>query len=321
MKSIPEPGTLRNTDSPLIFCDLSHATCEYVFYESTPDDARHYLTVATNRSVATGATCNSWRVIVGGNGTESSITIADDPERTVIIPAVNGDDQTTFVVETNDSEAASSLVSAFEASATDPWYYECNVTVKPVTHGWLPVHQLGENITALAAPAIALQGYGASQLGSQNNSKQFQSYPAEVAYGSPQGGNATDMALLMSAFSIGVITVTAESNSYINAAGLLPLKGVNLDVPHWSNVYIILGLIAGFQLFLGLLSALVANSVMVRSHSFLGMAWLLKPVLQRMSYRAVTSGSSSKWPVFEPETTLTYCPAGYGNEIYHIKTN
>lgn len=255
---IPFPGTLWDNNDPLIYC--GGASCTYIFQESTRSRKQYDLIVATNRSVEATGSCRSWRVTRGAGGNESVITIADDEESRVELMAANGIDQTTFMFDAAAEQGTTwSEVTAFEASESNSWYYRCNVSFSPVINAARKEHEMGINITSLASSAIALQGYGASSLGSSNSSQQFQSYPAESTYGDPQGGSADGMGKLMAAFAAGTVAFAAQANAGIEVPGLRPETGVVLDIPKWRNVHLILGLTIGIQLVLGVGIAILSN--------------------------------------------------------------
>ena len=323
---IPKPGTIFDPGWPLIFC--GPGSCAYTFYESAVDEGTSYAAVATNRTVTTSAECRSWPVKEGGDGTKLSI-ILDDHERTnVTIPAANGESQTTFMANLNTGMGPDwSSIAAFEASATDPWFYRCQVTVGPVLNAVLPEHELGETVSSMAASAIARQGYGTSQsVTSDDTTQQFQSYPAESTFGDPQGGNTTGMATLLAGFSTGVVAVTAQQPNPIQHA----LRGAPQAHSHggvrlrknggWRHVSAVLGSILGAQLVLGVAAALVANTVVVRGHSHLGMAHLLRSVSQKLSYyRCHGVHEKDGATMHGPEPTLRYRQSRVGD--YSFETD
>lgn len=273
--------------------------------------------------MSTSAECQSWRVVSGGDGNEENITLAD-ADNTVFgpLPANNGPDQTLYMNDPLEPSGDTwSVVRAFEASTTDPWFYQCNVSVGPVVNAVIKEHRLGVNITRMAPPSIALQGYGASTTGVNNSTKlyQFQSYPAEVIYGLPRGGDTVSMAVTMAHFSTGMIGVTALSNSNIDVPGMVPLKAITLEVKHWKYVYLILGLTVFLQLFFAVISVLVANRVQVRGHSHLAMASLLRPALQDVGYRAASASGRQVAAMMGPEARLSYGPERGGG--YHVRSN
>lgn len=258
MDDIPFPGTLWDNNDPLIYC--GGASCKFIFQESTRSRKKYDLVVSTNRSVEVTGRCRSWKVTRGARGNESTITIADNKNSRVELMAVNGIDQTTFMFDATAAQGSTwSEVTAFEASTSNSWYYRCNISFGPVINAARKEHQMGVNITSLASSAIALQGYGASSLGSSNSSQQFQSYPAESTYGNPQNGSAEGMGKLTAAFAAGTVAVAAQANDQVVVPGLRPQTGVILDVPKWRNVHLILGLTLGIQLVLGVGIAILSN--------------------------------------------------------------
>ncbi|KAJ6436418.1 Endonuclease/exonuclease/phosphatase [Purpureocillium lavendulum] len=160
-------------------------------------------------------------------------------------------------------------VNVFEASTRDPWAYGCNITIDPVVNAVSKEQEVGVNVTRYAAPAIALQGYGASVYGLTNDTKpyQWQSYPAESAFGSPANGSAELIGRTVARFAIGAIAVTAKSNTNIEARGMVPQKGITLEVTNWTYLHLILGLTVGMQLLIAVVSILIANRVQTPADS------------------------------------------------------
>ncbi|KAI6779388.1 uncharacterized protein J7T54_005202 [Emericellopsis cladophorae] len=312
----PEPGTLLSPGGNLQYCGSDR--CEFVFYEANASQGQNYLTVVTNRSVASVAHCEAYRVIRGGDGNSTTITIDDADASELKVPTINGDDQTTFLTATGAGfNNSTGIVFAFEASRTNPWFYACNITVEPVRNAVLPEHELGANVSSLAAVAIALQAYGASTQGSSaagtGAARQFQSYPAASSYGEPKGGNASAMALNMASFATGVIAVTALANDNVEIPGQRPLRGVEFRISDWTALHIILGLIAGVHFLLGLVTSLVADRVVVQTRSELTMAELLRPVGQKLEYRHVQARN-------RPQPTIRY-RMGDWDEAYGFHTD
>ncbi|KAM5378864.1 hypothetical protein ACJZ2D_004166 [Fusarium nematophilum] len=258
MDDVPPPGILWDNNDPLIYCGVS--SCKYVFQESSLNPKKYDLVVSTNRSVEVTGACRSWRVTRGGNGTQSSVVIADGNQTEIDLMAVNGVDQTTFMFDAAAGQGTAwSQVTAFEASASTPWYYRCNVSFGPVVNAWRSEHEVSANITSLASSAIALQGYGASSIGPGNSSHQFQSYPAESTYGAPQNGSRDGMGRLMAGFAAGALAVAAQTNNDLTVPGLQPESGVVLQISKWTYVHLILGLTLGVQLLLGVGIAILSN--------------------------------------------------------------
>ncbi|KJZ76837.1 hypothetical protein HIM_03714 [Hirsutella minnesotensis 3608] len=315
LHEIPQPGAVFNPDNNLTFC--GQTSCRYVFYEATPSHASYFANVATNRYVETSASCQGWRVLQGGDGLRREIVI-DDSEKSKYgpLPALNGPEQTLFMHNPAEPSGDTwSIVMALEASSTDPWFYRCNVTIGSVINAVAKEHLVGTSVSRMAAPAIALQGYGASTTGVANSTTQlqFQSYPAESSFGRPVRGDTNAFSLLLAQFSCGVLTVVAQSNSNILVPGLMPIKGVTLEITSWKYVHLILATGVGLQLLLTVLALVTANSVQVRSHSHLAMAGLLRPVLRDVS--SVANGRQVA-SMMGADARLSYAPGRGGG--YHL---
>jgi hypothetical protein len=259
MDDVPAPGTLWDNNDPLIYC--GEKSCKFVFQESASRPKKYDLVVSTNRSVEATGRCRSWKVAKGGDGNETTITIADDKRTEVNITAINGVNQTTFMFNAaTDQGLTWSEITAFEASSSSPWFYRCNVSFGPVVNAFRKEHYIGPNITSLASSAIALQGYGASSLGPTNTDHQFQSYPAESTYGEPLTGDTDTMGMLTAAFAAGVVAVAAQvSPNNLIIPGLRPENGVVLQISKWMYVHLILGVSLGVQLLLGIGIAILSN--------------------------------------------------------------
>ncbi|KAK2017078.1 hypothetical protein LZ32DRAFT_523591 [Colletotrichum eremochloae] len=305
LEEAPSARAIYEAGSPLTFC--SEDLCKYVFYEtsqeSMTDESVGPLTIATNRSINSTSTCTARPVTSGGNGTSPDITVAleNNGRLDVHLPVKGGTDQTTFMTNTtSDCGPGCAVITAFEASDTSPWYYTCNVTVGQVVNATRPEHQVGSNLTALAAAAIALQGYAASSLANDTNF-QFQIYPAESTFGTPMNGSTEGLQVLVSSFAIGVIAVAAENNDDYIVEGAMPLKGTKLNVSHWNYINLILLLTATLQLALGIAAALVANRVVIPDRSEIEVAQVLRTMANRD--RTVVSDASEKGSAGEPKAT------------------
>ncbi|KAF4453212.1 hypothetical protein F53441_4085 [Fusarium austroafricanum] len=234
VSAIPKPGKLWDSNDPLVYC--GPRSCKFVFQDTAQRQKTYDLIVSTNRSIEVTGLCNSWKVVKGGDGNETTITIADDQRTEVNITAMNGVNQTTFMFNAaTDQGLTWSEVTAFEASSSNPWFYRCNVSVGAVMNATRKEHLVGTNVTALATSAIALQGYGASSLGPTNSDRQFQSYPAQSWYGTPANGDKDAMGRTMSAFAAGVIAITAQTADNLIVWGLRPGNGIVLDISKWTH--------------------------------------------------------------------------------------
>ncbi|KAM3501920.1 hypothetical protein MY11210_009235 [Beauveria gryllotalpidicola] len=341
----PQPGALYNPDLPQVFyskalpldsddgngSDTSAATeaggdgnaysYTYVFFESTVANASYTNTVASNRSVTVTASCDSYRVVAGGNGTSLNITVRfDDGEQEVYLPVANGGSQILYLhdpaTEANDTW---SEVSAFEPSDTSPWFYVCQVSVGNVTNGILPQHYMGANFTRYVPPAIALQGYGASDsdvgLTNTTTNYQFQSYPSQTYFGWPARGRGVRMAALVSRCAVNALAIGALSNTDVDAPGMEPQRAIQLEITKWRYVHIIVGLTVGVQLVIHLVAVLVANRVQVREQRSLATASLLRPLLAGVNKRASMARGKQIAELIGHDVTVRYEPVGAGYDL------
>ncbi|KAJ6440270.1 homeobox and C2H2 transcription factor [Purpureocillium lavendulum] len=324
VSALPRPGKIFNPDDPTVFWDEGKLSYTYVFYESSPEGAVYYTNVASNRSISVHAECDSWRVVKGGDGLTANITVQydDGKKEDWELPSVNGPDQTMYL---NDPAVQSGdtwgQVDVFEASRTDPWAYSCNISVGSVVNAVIKEQEVGVNVTRYVPPAIALQGYGASANGVSNDTKmyQWQSYPSESAFGNTAGGSADLMARIIARYAIGVVAVTALSNTNVQARGMVPQKGITLEITNWTYLHLILGLTVGIQLLIAVVSILIANRVQVRCHSHLSMTALFRPVMQGVSCRASAADGQEVAAMMGKDTRLRYARERGGG--YRILSN
>jgi len=280
---VPAPGTLWFSDDPLVFCN--DTLCSYAFLETNTETLNNSraipVVVATNRTVSAVARCHSYPVIQGGNGTEPNFTIRTNGGDVVLaLPQQAGLDQSTFMTRvanaTSTCEDGSSVVSVLETSPTAPWYYNCTVSLTPVTNAHDPAHELGKDLSCFATAAIALQGY--SSTSDRIGPIQSVVYPSASVYGIPLNGSTTDMGVLISRFTIGVISVAAIANSNLVVEGEAPWIGDVLNVTSWATIHLIFGLSAGLQILLAITAKWLADKVVV-PHGAIDEAKIFKPML------------------------------------------
>jgi hypothetical protein len=295
--NIPAPGMLWSTSPATFFQSDDGKTWTFVFIDSSPSDPGYDgslggpSAVFTNRTINSTYSCSSFVVIEGGNGTVANLTVQKDSNGdsfNVSLPTVAGVDSTTYFTNPDASCGdGCSIIDAFEASSTTSYYYSCNITVGTVMNATLPQHKVGIQLREMASAGIALQGYGANA--NLPGCKQFQVYPSESIYGSPQSGYSDGIGSIISMFSIGVVSVAATYNSNtFNVTGLQPQIGNQLTVDNWGLIYMIMGLIVGGQGVAFVLTAFLANRVVVKDESVLATARLLRPVLDRLGDEGTT---------------------------------
>jgi hypothetical protein len=279
--------------------------------------------VATRRHVAASTACQSWKVTSGGDGLQSSITVADGRNTTHgPIPALNGPGQNIFMFDPKDPRASGNnwaIISVLEASSSKPWFYICNATFGTVANAAVKQHQLGSDVTRLATQAIALQGYGSSVVGMTNSTDklQFQSYPVNTLYGNKRRGDAIWMGSTISYFAVGAIGGLAIKSPLIDVPGMEPLKSATVEVSSWQHVYMILGFTVGFQAFLSIISITISNRVQVITRSHLAMATLLQPIVQDLDAATITADGEQIAKLMGPHAMLAYTADDSG--VYRVE--
>ena len=327
--NIPEPKKLFSTGADYFLADDQQSWI-YVFLDSAPQSlGTKGTSVYTNRTINSTWNCQSWPVIQGGNGTVANLTVLQDASGgqplNVTLPFVGGTDQTTFLTTPHVTcGTGCSVVEAFEASLTQPWFYKCNITVGEVMNATLhPAHDVGPSLRNMASAAIALQGYGLKS--SVPGTTQYQVYPSESAYGQPQGGYNDGMGSLIARFSIGVVTAAAQysnQSQWLTVPGLQPQIGNQLGVSSWLYIYLILGLLVGAQGVGFVVVAFWANRVLVKDESVFSIATLLRPIMERLG----GSGNAAKGKDIcnvvgdGPEAMVVYTALKDENRrIYHLQ--
>lgn len=169
------------------------------------------------------------------------------------------------VVETYSGPPAGSFFNV----SNGIYFYDCNITVTPPTDrypGSLPLEQ-----AALAARAIALSG-AIPQLGDS----EYVFYQLDVAFGQAQNNSAAGMASQLSRFAIGVVAAAARTNRPILVQGKAPAQGLRLTLDQPLAFGLILGLTAGIQLLLVLVTATACRKLVIPKET---------PVTRRETFR------------------------------------
>lgn len=336
---VPPPKTLYTspTNSYTYFGsrDGSDVRYQYVFLEWNPDVLNEeglapgvdpedalLVTVYSHRKINVTASCEAFVVSQGGNGwaKDGVITIllnGDGDKDNVTTPIRRGVDTTQYWVEDAKDTAGCgdgcAYVRAFESSTIKPWFYECNVTVGRVSEAATEDQQISDTVRRIAAQAIALQGFTffgskAEEDASDGTSisKQFQAYPAKSYWGYPMEGYAVGMASMMAEFATLTIATTALSNNANTTIGDQPQRGEALSV-EWDSLYLILGLIAGVQLFFMIITSLVANLVFIKDGNPLSIARFLRPLVDRLGPAGNTAdGKQIAKALDEDHTMIVY---------------
>ncbi|TVY47492.1 hypothetical protein LOCC1_G002250 [Lachnellula occidentalis] len=306
----PKYGDIYNNSAAMFFQDYSKNSLEYTFLNSpaTTQGGFDTFSMYSDRTINVTYNCESHKVTANGNGTFSNITVGDGIGEVIVSHAVeestsfftNMPDNGTYLLNNQcDDNDRCSIVEAFEASATNPWYYKCNITVGKTTNDFSNDSWVSDDMAFLAASSIAQIGY------TDETGQEVQIYPNGSHWGLPLHGNATDMGMTMSTFAIGAIGGASMYNPTKITQGIVPSQGSKLDVGHQYFFYTIIGLIMGCHLLFCTIVAVLANRVMVGPDGHLSMGLLLRPIADSLNgvsggrknnaYKDATKRTSAKY--------------------------
>ncbi|TVY45833.1 hypothetical protein LSUB1_G000091 [Lachnellula subtilissima] len=258
----PKYGEIYNNSAAKFFQDYSKNSLEYTFLNSPAG------TLGAN-----------------GNGSFNDITVGDGIGEVYVSHLVEEstsfftnmpNNGTDFFANSCDDNNRCSIVEAFEASKTDPWYYKCNITVGKTTNDPSNDSWVSDDMAFLAASSIAQIGY------TDEYGQEVQIYPNGSFVGVPLYGNTTRMGMTMSTFAIGAIGGASMYNPTKVTKGIVPSQGSKLDVGHQYFFYTIIGLIMGCHLLFCTIVAVLANRVTVGPDGHLAMSLLLRPIADKL---------------------------------------
>ncbi|KAJ4123010.1 hypothetical protein NW768_010002 [Fusarium equiseti] len=277
LADIPWPRTLFYGDNKHFFCD---DYCSYVFRETntaTQDDpSAAPISAYTDRKVDIKTQCKAFKVREGGDGTKQSIVIEDGQKtRNITLPSKEGPNYKVYMTSgSQDCGSDCSYVSVFEPSSTDPWFYNCTITMSPVENAKRPEHKVSDRMAHLVTSAIALGG-----LDGPDNSR-TNSYPPASLFGVPLNGSTGVVEYLMSRFSTGALAATIEANTDVVLPGQVPTVGQKLSISHWGVMSLIFLITAVIQLAVAIVAAKVSGRVVVPPSDTLSEAKVLRAMVE-----------------------------------------
>ncbi|KAG9230054.1 hypothetical protein BJ875DRAFT_168895 [Amylocarpus encephaloides] len=279
----PVPGQLYTSRDSFVFWNnrTTQNQMEYYFYDSPPASINLWSSYATvtSRMVAAEYKCKSYQVTGNGTGNSTNIIVEDVGDVFISHKSANS---ITFFTEketnTTNNQCGSprcSIVEAFEASDTDPWYYKCNITVTPTAND-------PDNITYISDKMAAIAGSAIAQIGYTDDGQEAQIYPKGSYWGEPVGGDESAIGSLIATYALGSLAMAAIYNPPRTHWGMAPTQGNLLVVGHRYFFYIILGLIAACHFLFLLIVAVLANKAKIGPDSHLEMSLLLRPIAESL---------------------------------------
>ncbi len=251
---------------------------QYVFLDAPAANNTPIGRFYSNRSITTEAQCDSFTepITLTSNGAVELRNLTLEPNSTAYW---------TYSAEDGTSEGCGdrcARVYALENDGESGYYYSCNVTIGNVTNvtHWA-TQQLPDRLARMAGMSIALTGYA---YGKESDKSQQQTFDHDFIYGSYLAGNTTNMEGLLRSFAISTIVSADYYNPYVQDGipGMLPAQGVRLMLDHPEFIEAILGGIGGFHFLIFILAAYLANRAIVMDDSYLAIAMVFQPVVERL---------------------------------------
>ncbi|OAP60881.1 hypothetical protein AYL99_05883 [Fonsecaea erecta] len=264
------------------------------------------LSVVTERTVNTTATCQSFPVTYGGYAgfqtDNASIAFdvtwvdADGQENTWWIPDVATGATTWMSNATSDCGPRCIEIYALQTadnltdSVPEPRFWRCLSHVSHVDNVDLYINPSQYQIPDLQAQILAgAIGWSGTLLAARDNSSsalsqadlQMVQYPASSQWSAPGNVTEDDMATLVMKFTAGAISALDTDGPRLNVTGYSPGPAQVLDV-QWRYAGAILGAIPVGQGLILLAVILLAHKAIIKDTSHLGMARLLRPIVDKL---------------------------------------
>ncbi|KAH8816546.1 hypothetical protein F5884DRAFT_226998 [Xylogone sp. PMI_703] len=309
---MPSAGDVVDSSNALLWYDYDRNHIEYIFQESSPKSS--IFSIYTNRTVNITYFCNAYTVTKNGDATSTVIGVANVGD-VYVSNSLNG--SITFFTDYDNQcndDPRCTIVQAFEASSTDPWYYTCNITLGHTQNDSEGLASISDSMAAIATASIAQLGYQDEQ------GQQAQIYPGDSLWGYPCKGDKNLLGNTIAAFGLGSISGAAMLNPSFTHPGQEPIQGSFLDFNHPFWFYLVLGLIAGSHLVFCVIVAILANQVQVGPDGHLDMSMLLRPIADKLY--GVSNGIDNKaFRRAKKETKARYEKGRSDNERWTFVTS
>ena len=305
------PGTgsliLWNDCANASLADGCHGKWHYRFQDLNADSPTNLM--SSSRTISAEAKCQSYEVVRGNWGNESSVAYEKDGQ--IIVQNVEsqgcmgGMTYIYYTHEAQDCGPRCAVVNAFQAAATDEHddgitggFFECTVTTGNIVAPTNAINPrlrtettLSDKTARLLGGAIAIAGktngmnIGAStDDDSQPYTQLYALFPQHILFDPQRTTAPEDIADLLARFSLSSIASLDyhHPESRLNITGQpVPISTSKLDVD-WLFAGIILALITLSQLITLLVVVVWANKAVIRADDPLSTARLLQPLLERL---------------------------------------
>jgi hypothetical protein len=280
--ALPPPGKIAPQSASMLY-PFDKEKIIYLPFVDAPSSQNYAwsdYSVMSNRKISATYNCESRVVTEGGDGTTNNIIVEGLGPMNVSHKAPNS---TTYFINKPTGQTPNhcgddprcSVVQAFEASSTSPWYYTCNITVGKTINDNLNISWVSDRIASIAGSAIASVGY-------TDEGQEAQVYPQGSIWGYPFNGRQDVLGKYMTIYALGSLASATLFNPVTSYAGRAPSQGTSLKVGHKVSLLMILGLISGCHLLFIIMVAIVANKAKIGPNSHLEMSLLLRPMADQL---------------------------------------
>lgn len=280
------PGT------PTIYCNDDWTVMTYVFQDQNIQNPT--LSLFSHRNISVTATCRSFEIVNGGNGTDKLVTYIDENGEQVTLDVVRvGPGAMTYVGVLNSTcgprcTEVMALQSADGNTISRPSFYQCQNRISPVQgiEGYLydgqsaDAFQMPEQQATIIAGAIGWSGFNYTP----GDPYQYVRYPVESWWSPSEPADAGMVSRRIMEFSIEAVAAIDYNGPRRNVTGWYPVPAQVVSV-QWRWSATILGIIPFVQLLALLCVIAWANSAIIRDASSLSTARLLRPLVDKLGER------------------------------------
>lgn len=245
---------------------------------------------ATNRLIKVGSVCEYYPIeqnMYGDEDTPFTILTKDGESVTIDWLKDSGPGQNIIVNPYWEGISPAymscgercSPIYIFEFSDTSkPSFFNCTVEVGLVSNITAENHQMPDEVARIFAGSPGSEGWF------DGVGRQMVRYSTGSYWGVPDGiGELGEISASrgLSVFVAGAIANYDQYGPMVESIGNQRWEGVRLEVK-WKELYITLGMILAINLIFGIFIVFKANAVFCKDDSFLSIARLLRPMLERL---------------------------------------
>ncbi|POS85124.1 hypothetical protein EPUL_003850 [Erysiphe pulchra] len=276
---------------PLLWLDKTNSLIEFIFLDS-PKGTREIdsFSAYTQRKIGLEYKCKSFDVLSGGNGRVSQIEV-DGVGTVYLSKAVP--DSTTYLTRSNhtcEGNSRCSIVEVFESSATEPWYYVCEISLGLTQNDVHGISAVNDYMAQIATASIAQIGY--------TDFKGFASqvYPRQSLWGQISKGDSQSVGMMIALYAIASIAGAAQFNPFTSyTTECAPSQGFRLKLKHSRTLTFILALVNITQLGFFVAAIVLSKKGKAIASHFIDIILLLKPITDRLpKFCLIEDGKESR---------------------------